>query len=74
MDGFIEDMYDSKQTLLKSMIEQVGEGNIREIWKITDVRPENSKRVHFVIVVNSVSYLCSCLSNISRGVICRHYF
>lgn len=74
IDRFIEDVYDSKRTLLKSMIEQVGEGNVREIWKITDVRPENNKRVHFVIVVDPISYLCSCLSNISRGVICRHYF
>lgn len=56
------------------MVDQVGVESIREIWKITDVRPENKKRVHFVIVVDPVSYLCSCFSNISRGVICRHYF
>ena len=67
-------MYDSKQILLKSMIKQVGVGNIREIWKITDVRPENKNWVHFIIIVDPISYLCSCMSNISRGIICRHYF
>ena len=56
------------------MVDQVGVESICEIWKITDVRPENKKRVHFVIVVDPVSYLCSCYSNISRGIICRHYF
>ena len=41
MDGFLEDRYDAKQILLKSMIAEVGEEIIREIWKITDMRPEN---------------------------------
>ena len=74
MDGFIEDVYDVKQIRLKSMIAEVGEENVREVWKITDVRPENKKHVHFVIIVNPISFLCSCMSNISRGIICRHYF
>src|SRR3954462_1166863 len=56
------------------MIAEVGEERIREVWKITDMRPENKKYIHFVIVIDPVSYLCSCMSNISRGIICRHYF
>lgn len=73
-DGFIEDLYDAKQTLLKSMIAEVGKKSFREIWKISDLRPENKKHEHFIIVVDPVSYLCSCMSNISRGIVCRHYF
>ena len=56
MDGFIENRYDAKQILLKSMIVEVGEERIREIWKITDMRPENNKYTHFVIVIDPVSY------------------
>ena len=67
-------MYDSKQILLKLMIKQVGIESIREIWKITDVRPENKNRVHFILIVDPISYLCSCMSNISCRIICRHYF
>jgi hypothetical protein len=37
MNGFIEDSYDAKQILLKSMIAEVGEKNIQEVWKITDM-------------------------------------
>lgn len=73
-DGFIEDLYDARQILLKSMIAEVGEQNLREVWKIMDIRPENKKHIHFVIIIDPISYLCSCMSNISRGVICRHYF
>ncbi|RHZ84508.1 hypothetical protein Glove_80g41 [Diversispora epigaea] len=73
-DGFIEDLYDAKQIRLKSIIAEIGEKNFREIWKIVDMRPENKKYTHFIVVVDPISYLCSCMSNISRGIICRHYF
>ncbi|CAG8787121.1 14900_t:CDS:1, partial [Dentiscutata erythropus] len=38
-DRFIENIYDSKQIFLKSMISQVNQANIKEIWQITDKRP-----------------------------------
>src|SRR6185437_8757811 len=72
-NGFVEDVYDAKQVLLKSMITEIGEQNVREIWKITDMRPGN-KHTNFVTVIDPVSYLCSCMSSISRGIVCRHYF
>ncbi|RIA81608.1 hypothetical protein C1645_836723 [Glomus cerebriforme] len=37
-DGFVEDLYDAKQILLKSMISEVGEERICEVWKITDIK------------------------------------
>ncbi|CAB4408506.1 unnamed protein product [Rhizophagus irregularis] len=36
-DRCIEDQYDAKKTLLKSMMAEVGEERIQELWKITDV-------------------------------------
>ncbi len=38
------------------------------------MRSENKKYVHFVIVVDPISYLCSCMSNISHSIVCHHYF
>ncbi|CAG8697290.1 11075_t:CDS:2, partial [Cetraspora pellucida] len=32
-----------------------------EIWKITDIRSEKRHHVHFVVVVNAVSFLCSMI-------------
>jgi hypothetical protein len=55
------------------MVAEVGKERICEVWKLTDIRPKN-KYIHFVIIINPVSFLCSCMSNISRGIICRHYF
>ena len=56
------------------MIDEVGEERILELWKITDSRPVNKKHIHFVVVIDLVSYLCLCMSNISRGIICHYYF
>ncbi len=56
------------------MIAEVGKNSICEVWKITDMRSENKKYVHFVIVVDPISYLCSCMSNISHSIVCHHYF
>ena len=56
------------------MIEEVGREEVLEIWKVVDIRSEKRHNIHFVIIVNAVSYLCSCLKSISKGIICRHYF
>ncbi|CAG8485068.1 14311_t:CDS:2 [Cetraspora pellucida] len=73
-DKFIEDVYDARQILLKSMVMKANRDNIQEIWEIMDKRPRNNQRKHFIIIMNSVSYLCTCMSNVSHGVICHHYF
>ena len=56
------------------MIEEVGQKEVLEIWKVVDIRSERRTHVHFVIIINEISFLCSCLKSISKGIICRHYF
>ncbi|CAG8553833.1 6830_t:CDS:2 [Dentiscutata erythropus] len=73
-DKFIEDVYDARQALLKSLITEVDQENIQEIWLLTDKRPGNNRRKHFIIVMDPVSYLCTCMSNVLRDILCRHYF
>jgi hypothetical protein len=73
-DGFIEDQYDARFITLQNMIEEVGQKEVLEIWKVVDIRSERRTHVHFVIIVNEISFLCSCLKSISKGIICRHYF
>lgn len=58
-NGFVENLYDAKQILLKSIIAEVGEENVQELWKIKDIRSKDT-HPHFVVVVDSISYLCSC--------------
>ncbi|CAG8834675.1 38589_t:CDS:2, partial [Gigaspora margarita] len=61
-DRFTEDVYNVKQILLKSMISKVDQINIKETWQITDKQPGNRQRKHFVIVLDSISYMCTYAS------------
>ncbi|RIB01581.1 hypothetical protein C2G38_2295145, partial [Gigaspora rosea] len=60
--------------MLQAIIDEIGHEDIKEIWKVTDLRAEKRHHVHFVVIVNQISFLCSCLMSISKGIVCRHYF
>ena len=73
-NGFIEDIYGAQMIKLQSIIDEVGKEDIKEIWKVFDIRPAQQKYFHYVVISNGISFLCSCLATISKGIICRHYF
>ncbi|CAB4420879.1 unnamed protein product [Rhizophagus irregularis] len=73
-DGFIEDNYNVQMIKLQSIIDEIGKEDIKEIWKICDIRPEKRRFFHYIAISNEISFLCSCLTTISKGVICCHYF
>lgn len=54
------------------MIEFVGSHNIREIWAVNVGNSLDIK--HYVLLLQNRGYLCSCLSIIQCGIVCRHYF
>ncbi|RHZ75962.1 hypothetical protein Glove_208g167 [Diversispora epigaea] len=58
----------------QTIIEEIEKDEILEIWKVVDIRSERKHHIYFVIIINAISFLCSCLKSISRGIICRHYF
>ncbi|CAG8635410.1 2863_t:CDS:2, partial [Dentiscutata heterogama] len=53
-DKFIEDIYNARQILLNSMVMEVDQTNIKEIWQLMDKRPGNNKQKHFVVITDSV--------------------
>ena len=60
------------QVTLKRMIEFVDSSNIKEIWAITIGNSLQAK--HHVLLLQNRGYLCTCLSIIRCGIVCRHYF
>ncbi|CAB5200113.1 unnamed protein product [Rhizophagus irregularis] len=74
IEGFIEDSYDAQQITLQSIIDEIGKEDVKEIWKICDIRPGKKDHMHYIVISNEISFLCTCLTTISRGIICRHYF
>ncbi|CAB5183793.1 unnamed protein product [Rhizophagus irregularis] len=74
IEGFIEDSYDAQQITLQSIIDEIGKEDVKEIWKICDIRPGKKDHMHYIVISNEISFLYTCLTTISRGIICRHYF
>ncbi|CAG8787590.1 22652_t:CDS:2 [Cetraspora pellucida] len=67
-----EDSIDKPQATLDQIIEFTGLHNVKEIWAIT---VGNSLKIkHHILMLQNNSYLCSCLSIIQCGIVCRHYF
>jgi len=59
---------------LQSIIDEIGKEDIKENWKIYDIRPGKRDFFHYIAISNKISFLCSCLTTISKGIICCHYF
>ena len=60
------------QTTINQLLEVVNYDNVKEIWV---VKVENSLTTkHHVILLKNGSHVCSCLSIIQQGIVCRHYF
>ncbi|CAB4493385.1 unnamed protein product [Rhizophagus irregularis] len=74
IEGFIEDFYDAQQITLQSIIDEIGKEDVKEIWKICDIRFGKKDHMHYIVISNEISFLCTCLTTISRGIICRYYF
>jgi hypothetical protein len=63
---------DTPQTTLKQMFKFIGLQNIKELWSVSV--GNSSKVKHYVILLQNNGHICSCLSIIRCGVVCRHYF
>ena len=50
----------------------MGLENVKELWSVT---VENSlKTKHYVLLLRNSAHICSCLTIIRQGIVCRHYF
>jgi hypothetical protein len=61
-----------QQITLKQIISLVGLVNVSEIWSVTVNNTTNVK--HYIVLLMNNSYICTCLSIVQQGIVCRHYF
>ena len=64
-------MFDAYIIELKQLIADLDLTNIQELWHISSIA---KKSKHFVVLYNDGMHLCTCLTLISRGLVCRHFF
>lgn len=68
-----EDDYDQPQSLLSSLLNNISLHNVKEVWKVSRHRCQQSAP-QYVIILDDGSHLCTCLWLINRGIACRHFF
>src|SRR3984957_15199758 len=72
-DEFHEDeCTESPHATINQLLEVGGRNNIKEIWAVKVGNSQMAK--HYVILLKNNSHICSCLTSIRKGIICRHYF
>ncbi|PKY39854.1 hypothetical protein RhiirA4_528674 [Rhizophagus irregularis] len=76
-DELIEDTnemsnIDIPQATLIQLIQFVGRDNVKEVWSVS---VGNSLKIkHYILLLYNRGYICTCLSIVQSGIICRHYF
>ncbi|GET50779.1 hypothetical protein GLOIN_2v1487031 [Rhizophagus irregularis DAOM 181602=DAOM 197198] len=68
-----ENEYDQPQSLFASLLENIPQSSIMEVWKVIRHRGKQLSS-QYVILLDDGSHLCTCLWLINRGIVCRHFF
>ena len=68
---FSEDMFDACVIELEQLIVGLDMEQITELWRISSI---DKKSQHFIALYGNAGHLCTCLTLINRGLVCRHFF
>src|SRR5438876_1435985 len=68
---FSEDMFDSFVVELAQLIAGLDQTRIHEIWRVISI---DKKSKHFIVLYDDTMHLCTCLTLINHGLVCRHFF
>ncbi|RIB04687.1 hypothetical protein C2G38_2048232 [Gigaspora rosea] len=68
---FSKDMYDEALIELTELVDGIDVNDIKEIWMVSHI--DQQKR-HFIVLFGDAGHLCTCLTLVNRGIVCRHFF
>ncbi|CAB4390456.1 unnamed protein product [Rhizophagus irregularis] len=70
--GLREQEQDIRQVLFKSLIKNVSQEIVLEVWHI---RATGTSGIgHYVVLLNNGTHLCTCLLLMNKGLICHYFF
>lgn len=64
-------MFDACVIELKQLITDLDMKRITELWRISSI---DRKSKYFIILYDDAAHLCTCLTLINCGLVCRHFF
>ena len=53
------------------LIADLDQSRVCELWRVSSI---DKKSKHFVVLYDDTMHLCTCLTLLNRGLICRHFF
>ena len=68
----MKDLSDERKAYAKSIFCYVNQKDIKEILGISIQNTQKFK--HFILLMNNLAHLCSCLATVTREIVCQHYF
>jgi hypothetical protein len=68
----IEPDIEDQRATIQQLVAYVGLDNVKDIWSVTIGNSLKAK--HYVLLLQNFAHLCSCLTIIRQGIVCRHYF
>ncbi|PKY56945.1 hypothetical protein RhiirA4_428615 [Rhizophagus irregularis] len=68
---FIENYSESRQMELNVLIAQCGIDLVTSVWEI---KRYNTTKINYIILLNNRTHMCTCMTLITMGIYCRHFF
>jgi len=68
---FSENMFDASVIELEQLIAGLDRERIQELWHVSSL---DKKSKHFIVLYDEAAHICTCLTLINRGIVCRHFF
>ncbi|PKK64125.1 hypothetical protein RhiirC2_113589 [Rhizophagus irregularis] len=74
--GIIEHEYDLPQIRLHELILDIPVNDLQELWEISYIATTFSSPTtpHYVVILKDSSSICTCMSIINKGMLCRHQY
>src|SRR6185312_13781979 len=68
---FCEDMFDCLLIEVKELTANIDSSEIHEVWQVLSI---DRQSLHYIVLFNEACHLCTCLTLLSHGLVCRHFF
>src|ERR1043165_9979961 len=74
IDSIVERIYDRLQIKLRELLLDIDHKKIQEIWEVSYIAASSTSKPHYVVVLEDMTLLCTCMYIINQGMPCRHQY
>jgi len=72
--GIIEHEYDRPQIKLRELLLDIDQREVQEMWEVNYIAATSTSKPHYVVVLEDMTLVCTCMYIINQGMPCRHQY